>query len=178
MSLEQHEEMRRNFAWLFPSWERPSKFVQTHRVIYEKSKNRKIEKPTTDGALVLDVGSAQTMRLQVQMFLSVASGSLGPATVRAFVPTAAPVVSSFAVRLSSMSTLLQTRATAARLQQQSASPSSYAMRRAALSTWGWASSSSSSSLGRRSLSCNAEAAAGGGGGGGTIFYSSFLFART
>lgn len=122
---------------------------------------------------------AQTMRLQVKMLLSVASGSLGPATVRAFVPNAAPVMSSSAVRLSSMSTLLQTRATAARLQQQSAFPSSYAMRRPALLSWGWASSpsSSSSSLGRRSLSCMGEAPAGGGGGGMT-FFSSVLFART
>lgn len=120
---------------------------------------------------------AQNMRLQVQMLLSVASGSLGPATVRAFVPTAAPVVSSSVVRLSSMSTLLQTRATA-RLQQQSAFPSSYSLRRTALLSWGWASSpSSSSSLGRRSLSCMGEAPAGGGGGG-MIFFSNVVLART
>ena len=109
--------------------------------------------------------NAQTMRLRVQMFLSVASGSLGPATERAFVPTAAPVVSSSGMRLSSMSMLLQTRATSARLQQQLASPSTYSMRRAALSSWGWVSSSSSSSSSvRRYLTCMSEAAAGEGGG--------------
>ncbi|CAM9301523.1 unnamed protein product [Ectocarpus fasciculatus] len=112
------------------------------------------------------------MRLQAQMLLSVASGSLGPAAtvVRAFVPAA-----STAVRVHSAAASTRGAATAAaaassttRLRAFSAGAAGPSVDRAAISSWGRASSS------RRPVACSAESggkagasgAAGEGGGGG------------